>query len=118
MPFHDDDEPRAEKVGELYDEAKTLALINAIFPRSTAEILQRLTGVPIRTVTRWLKGESRVPPTIQEKLRTQRQMQAEFATELQELLEEYAADGAKRAVLRAEVLRTANTFWILENEDF
>ncbi|MEH6718397.1 MAG: hypothetical protein V7704_05890 [Aurantimonas endophytica] len=113
----DDETPRPKTVGDLYDFNKASALLDSLFPRSTVEILQRLTGVPVRSVTRWVKGESRLPPTIQEKLRAQRNLQREFAKDLEDLLDTYAEKGALKAVLRAEILRTANDDWITEEEE-
>ena len=102
---------------EDYDTDAVVDLIHEIFPRSTVEILQRLTGVPVRSVTRWVKGESRMPPTIVGKLRDQAKLRREFSAEIQKLVVEYAGDGAMRAVLRSALLEAANADVILEAEE-
>ncbi len=102
---------------EDYDVDAVVDLIHEVFPRSTVEILQRLTGVPVRSVTRWVKGESRMPPTLVGKLRDQAKLRREFSAEIQKLVAEYADDGAMRAVLRSALLEAANAEAILEAEE-
>ena len=61
-----------------YDAEKAIALAKAVFPRSTAESLQRSTLVPMRQVTRWLNGDSRIPPKLLAKLEHQLALRTEF----------------------------------------
>lgn len=92
-----------------YDAEKSIALAKAVFPRSTAESLQRSTMVPMRQVTRWLSGDSRIPPKLLAKLEKQLALKAEFddrvRTVYADMREEF---GFVRQVARSALLELAH----------
>ncbi|NDW07357.1 hypothetical protein [Jiella pacifica] len=90
-----------------YDAAAAIALVKAVFPRSTAELLQQSTGVPMRTVTRWISGDSRIPPKLLGKLEEQRKLRSEFSDEIRSLYEEMRDEGLTRQAARSAILELA-----------
>ena len=101
----ENDNPQREFVP--YDADEAVALLNAVFPRSTAELVQQSTGVPMRTATRWLKGESRMPPKLVGKFRKQSELRDEFREELRALYDDMRAEGLSRQVARSVLLELA-----------
>ena len=102
----DDKSPKPDFIP--YDAAKAIALVKAVFPRSTAELLQQSTGVPMRTVTRWISGDSRIPPKLLGKLERQRELRSEFTAEVRSLFEEMRrAEGLTRQAARSAILELA-----------
>lgn len=83
------------------------ATVKEVYPRSTAELLQQSTGVPMRTVTRWMSGDSRIPPKLLGKLERQRDLRREFADEVRNLYEEVRAEGLTRQAARSAILELA-----------
>lgn len=92
-----------------YDADAVIETIKAVFPRSTAELLQQSTGIPMRSITRWIKGEARMPPRLIAKLEEQKRLRTEFSAEIQDLYEEMQAEGLTRQAARSALLEIANS---------
>ncbi|MEF2552814.1 hypothetical protein VQ042_15815 [Aurantimonas sp. A2-1-M11] len=92
-----------------YDAEAAIALVKKVFPRSTAESLQRSTMVPMRQVTRWLNGDSRIPPGLLAKLEKQLALKSVFddrvRTVYADMREEF---GFVRQVARSCMLELAH----------
>ncbi|WAP69117.1 hypothetical protein [Jiella pelagia] len=101
----DDTHPKPDFIP--YDAAKAIALVKAVFPRSTAELLQQSTGVPMRQVTRWLNGDSRIPPKLLGKLERQGDLRRQLTDEIRNLYEEMRVDGLTRQAARSAILELA-----------
>ena len=102
---------------ERYDADATISLIETLFPVGTVEILQRLTGVPMKTAKRWTTGETRVPPSLLAKLRDQSARQKRFAEEVRELTRKHAAAGTFREALQGALDNVAEDRWFGEGSD-
>lgn len=102
----DDNSPQPDFVP--YDAEKAIALAKAVFPRSTAESLQKSTMVPMRQVTRWLNGDSRIPPKLLAKLEKQRQLRDEFSDEIRALYGDMRTEGLTKQVARSALLELAH----------
>ena len=89
------------------DTSAATATVKEVYPRSTAELLQQSTGVPMRTVTRWMSGDSRIPPKLLGKLERQRDLRREFADEVRNLYEEVRAEDLTRQAARSAILELA-----------
>ncbi|UIJ73344.1 hypothetical protein [Aurantimonas sp. HBX-1] len=103
----DDQSPKPDFVP--YDANAVIDTVKAVFPRSTAELLQQSTGIPMRSITRWIKGEARMPPRLIAKLETQRRLRAEFVAEIRDLYDEMQAEGLTRQAARSALLEIANS---------
>ena len=90
-----------------YDAAAVIETTKAVFPRSTAELLQESTGIPMRSITRWIKGESRMPPKLVAKLEKQRQLRDEFSAEIRALYADMRTEGLTKQVARSAILELA-----------
>ncbi|MEE2951829.1 MAG: hypothetical protein VYD57_11335 [Pseudomonadota bacterium] len=115
MSDNENDQPKREFVP--YDADEAIEILNAVFPRSTVELVQQSTGVPIRTVTRWLKGESRMPPNLVGKFRKQSELRDEFREELRALYDDMRADGLSRQVARSVLLELAYSDYFSEIDE-
>lgn len=100
-----------------YDAEKAIALAKAVFPRSTAESLQKSTSVPMRHVTRWLSGDSRIPPKLLAKLEKQRQLRDEFSDEIRALYGDMRTEGLTKQAARSALLELAHDDDFEEFED-
>ncbi|MEF2553065.1 hypothetical protein VQ042_17125 [Aurantimonas sp. A2-1-M11] len=101
-----------------YDAAASIALVKKVFPRSTAESLQRSTMVPMRQVTRWLNGESRIPPKLLAKLEHQLALKAEFDHRIRLVYADLREEsGFVRQVARSCMLELAHDDDFEEFED-
>ncbi len=103
----DDKLPKADFV--LYDADAVIETINAVFPRSTAELLQQSTGIPMRSITRWIKGEARMPPRLIAKLEEQKELRSVFVEDIRELYDDLRATGLTNQVARSALLEIANS---------
>lgn len=102
------DDDKSSKPGFVpYDAAAAIATVKAVFPRSTAELLQQSTGVPMRQVTRWISGDSRIPPKLLGKLERQRELRSGFTAAVRSLYEEMRAEGLTRQAARSAILELA-----------
>ena len=112
----DDKSPKPDFVP--YDAAKAIALVKAVFPRSTAESVQKSTSVPMRQVTRWLNGDSRIPPRLLEKLERQLALKAEFDHRIRMVYADMREEsGFVRQAARAAMLELAHHDHFEEFED-
>ena len=102
----DDKSPKPDFVP--YDAEAEIALVKKVFPRSTAESLQRSTTVPMRHVTRWLSGDSRIPPKLLAKLEKQRQLRDEFSQEIRDLYADMRTEGLTKQAARSALLELAH----------
>tara|TARA_R110002020_G_scaffold260767_1_gene475085 strand:- start:388 stop:738 length:351 start_codon:yes stop_codon:yes gene_type:complete len=113
----DDDKPQRPDFVP-YDAAKAIALVKAVFPRSTAENLQRSTMVPMRQVTRWLNGDSRIPPRLLAKLEKQLALKKEFDDRIRLAYADMRAEsGFVRQIARMTMLELAHHDHFEEFED-
>ena len=104
------DDDKSEKPDFVpYDADAVIATVKAVFPRSTAELLQQSTGIPMRSITRWIKGEARMPPRLIAKLEEQKELRAVFVEDVREVFEELRADGLTRQAARSALLEIANS---------
>ncbi|ORE90763.1 hypothetical protein [Aurantimonas sp. 22II-16-19i] len=102
----DDASPKPDFVP--YNAAAAIALVKAVFPRSTAELLQQSTGVPMRQVTRWLNGDSRIPPKLLAKFEKQLELRAELDHRVRLVYADLREEGLAIQVARSALLGLAN----------
>ncbi|MEX6506806.1 hypothetical protein [Jiella sp. M17.18] len=101
-----------------YDTAAVLKLIHDVFPRGPAEIFYKsLNHVPMRTITRWIKGESRVPPKLVAKLEKQRELKNRFDHEVRMLYAAFREEGMLIQVARSALLDIAHDDNYVEVDD-
>lgn len=101
------DDPTQKPDFVPYDADAVIATTKAVFPRSTAELLQESTGIPMRSITRWIKGESRMPPKLVAKLEKQRQLRDEFTQEIRGLYGDMRTEGLTKQAARSAILELA-----------
>tara|TARA_R110002020_G_scaffold46938_2_gene133996 strand:+ start:63 stop:407 length:345 start_codon:yes stop_codon:yes gene_type:complete len=91
-----------------YDAAAAIAIVEAVFPRSSVELLQQSTGVPMRQVTRWLNGDSRIPPKLLAKFEKQLALQEELDRRVRLAYADLREEGLAIQVARSALLGLAN----------
>lgn len=91
-----------------YNADKVINIIKSVFPRSTTELLQRSTGVPMRSVTRWMKGDSRVPPSLVAKMELQSKLSDMLTIEIHAAYARLREQGLTRQAARSAMLEIAH----------